>query len=180
LLINEQKKVNASFYLKFGKDELNFYVVRAVKIMQPLSEVFDWRTDILSSQWSAAYVLKKMKEHENETIGDLLMNQKIFTGVGNIIRNEVLYRARVHPLTLVKNMPVETSRKLLKEVRKYAKEFLKEKIAGTFGDNWEVYEQEECPTDASPLKKAILGKTKRKTYYCSNCQVLYHGPAQSK
>jgi formamidopyrimidine-DNA glycosylase len=31
-------------------------------------------------------------------IGDLLMDQKVLAGVGNVYRAEVLYRRRVHPL----------------------------------------------------------------------------------
>jgi endonuclease-8 len=175
LLINKRKKVNASFYLHFGKDELNFYVVKAQAITVPLESVYDWRTDILSEEWDEAFMLKLLEAHGAETIGDLLMNQQVFTGVGNIIRIEVLFRARLHPLTQVKNIPSKERKVLLKEVRKYAREFLKEKIKGVFGDNWQVYQQEECPRDGATIKIALLGKTKRKTYYCSNCQVL-HAP----
>ena len=173
VLINERKKVNASFFLQFGKDELNFYVVKAQYIKEPLDTIYDWRTDIMSEEWDVNYVLAQMKTQDKATIGDLLMNQKIFTGVGNIIRNEVMFRAKLHPLTLVKNIPLKSAKLLLKEVRKYAQEFLKEKNAGTFGDDWQVYQQEECPRDGSLLKIAMTGKTKRKTYYCTNCQVLY-------
>ncbi|MES2891064.1 MAG: DNA-formamidopyrimidine glycosylase family protein [Bacteroidota bacterium] len=175
LLVNKTKKVNASFYVHFGKDQLNFYVAKAQKIDGPLEKTYDWRTDILSPEWNQAPVLKLLDDNGDATIGDLLMDQQVFTGVGNIIRIEVLFRAKLHPLCLVKNIPLKDRKVLLKEVRKYAKEFLREKNAGTFGSNWQVYQQEECPRDGAVIKVAMLGKTKRKTYYCSNCQVL-HSP----
>ena len=175
LLINKTKKVNASFYVHFGKEELNFYVAKAQRIEGALGNVYDWRTDILSDEWDERHLLELLKIHGEETIGDLLMNQQVFTGVRNIIRIEVLFRAKLHPLTLVKNIPLKHKRVLLGQVTKYAREFLREKIAGTFGDNWQVYQQEVCPRDGAIIKVALLGKTKRKTYYCPNCQLL-HAP----
>src|SRR6187402_2568492 len=57
LLINTMKKVNASFFVHFGKDELNFYVAKAQKIEGPLQRIYDWRTDILSDEWDERYML---------------------------------------------------------------------------------------------------------------------------
>ena len=37
-------------------------------------------------------------------IGDILMDQSKIAGVGNIYRAEILYKARVHPLTKVSNL----------------------------------------------------------------------------
>ena len=34
----------------------------------------------------------------NRPIGDLLMDQTMFAGVGNVYRAEVLFRHRIHPL----------------------------------------------------------------------------------
>ncbi|MEP6712444.1 MAG: DNA-formamidopyrimidine glycosylase family protein [Ferruginibacter sp.] len=173
VLINKRKKVNASFYLHFGKDELNFYVVKAQKLAQPLDEIYDWRTDIMSKIYDSKHVRKLLKSHGDEMIGDILLNQEVFTGVGNIIRNEILFRSKLHPLTLIKNVPSAVLTILLKETKKYGKQFLQEKKAGTFGQHWEVYERKECPRDTSAIKKEITGKTKRKTYYCPHCQEKY-------
>ena len=41
------KKVNRSFYLQFGKGEINGYVVKAEKLENSLEELYDWRTDVL-------------------------------------------------------------------------------------------------------------------------------------
>lgn len=43
-------------------------------------------------------------------VGDLLMDQAIIAGVGNIYRAEALYRARVHPWRLGRNVPAATLR----------------------------------------------------------------------
>ncbi|HRO68823.1 MAG TPA: hypothetical protein PK951_00545 [Chitinophagaceae bacterium] len=38
---------------------------------------------------------------------DALLDQEIFSGVGNIIKNEVLYRIRVHPESLIGDIPLK-------------------------------------------------------------------------
>lgn len=174
VLINDKKKVNATFFLRFGKEEINFYVVKAQKISDDLKEVYDWRTDIMSKEWNAKHVKELIKLNQDVLIGDLLLDQAVFTGVGNIIRIESLFRSRLHPLTIVKNIPAKVITQLLAEVKKYSKEFLKEKLDGTLSKHWQVYQQKECPRDACEIKVGLTGKTKRKTYYCNHCQEKYH------
>src|SRR5690606_15685934 len=40
----------------------------------------------------------------NRAIGDLLMDQTVIAGVGNVYRAEVLFRHRIHPLRLGRNL----------------------------------------------------------------------------
>jgi endonuclease VIII len=105
VLINEKKKVNRSFYLEFNNGAINGYVVKATKLDKPLKETYDWRTDILSKQFNPAYVKKLLKEKPTAVIADLLVDQAIFTGSGNIIRNEALYRAGIHPMSITGKIP---------------------------------------------------------------------------
>ena len=62
VLVNERKKVNRSFFLEFDKGEINGYVIRAEKLKAPPDEVYDWRTDILSEDFDAAYVKSLLKK----------------------------------------------------------------------------------------------------------------------
>lgn len=174
LTINKKKKVNASVWLQFGKEELNFYVVQAKKISEPLEEIYDWRTDIMSEKWNARHVRKLLAEYSTKWIGDVLLDQEVFTGVGNIIRNEVLYRSKIHPLALVNDIPPPAITVLLRQVRSYGKAFLREKKRGTLSANWQAHEKEICQRDDIPLKKKKIGKTKRPAYYCNNCQDRFH------
>ena len=56
IVVNEQKKVNRSFYLAFANGEINGYVVRAQKLVKSLEETYDWRIDILSDAFDKNYV----------------------------------------------------------------------------------------------------------------------------
>jgi endonuclease VIII len=173
VLFNKTKKVNASLYLKFGEDRVSFYVVQAKKLDGKLDKIYDWRTDIMSPLWDIAFVKRTIKAYPDSFIGDLLLDQQVFTGVGNIIRVEVLFRAKIHPLSIVQKIPAKAITALLKHIRSYGKEFLAEKRAKIFGKNWEAYGQKECPRDGQPLKIQMVGRTKRKTYFCTHCQELY-------
>ncbi|RZL15834.1 MAG: endonuclease, partial [Pedobacter sp.] len=99
-------------------------------------------------------------------------NQKIFSGVGNIIKNEALYRAKIHPLNKVKDIPDSKLKLLIKQTRGYAFDFLEWKKAGTLKKHWEVYSKKVCPLNHDIEKKEI-GDTKRQTYYCNHCQKRY-------
>ncbi len=114
VLVNERKKVNRSFYLEFAKGEINGYVVRAQRLTAPPAQVYDWRTDILSKDFDPLYVKSLLKDEGLKTIDDVLMDQKIFSGVGNILRNEALYRAGLHPLSVTGTIPATKITRLLK------------------------------------------------------------------
>jgi len=171
--INDHGKRNATLHLKFTTGELNFYISSVTLIEKPLDEVYDWSADIMSDSWSSAKAVEKMNAKPRSLIGDLLLDQKIFSGSGNIIRNEVLFRTRIHPENRIEDIPDEKLRELADETVKYSFDFLKWKKQGVLSEHFEAYEQHMCPRDHIPFNKADLGKTKRHTYYCDKCEVLY-------
>ena len=172
VLNNERKKVNRSFYLEFAKGEINGYVVSASKLKKPLKEVYDWRTDILSEQFDKVYVKSLIKEKQTKLIADIMMDQDIFSGVGNKIRNEALYRAGLHPMSIVEKIPAAKLNKLIDETVKYAKIFYRQLRKTGKHDFFEVY-QLEYAADGSAVTMQFLPKTKRKIYFSEHRQQLY-------
>jgi endonuclease-8 len=57
-------------------------------------------------------------------IADLLLDQAVFGGVGNIIKNEALYAAAVHPMSTSKDIPVEKTIALIEEAICFSEAFL--------------------------------------------------------
>lgn len=51
---------------------------------------------------------------------DALLDQQIFSGVGNIIKNKVLFRIRVHPESVVTKLPPSKLNELVKEAKVYS------------------------------------------------------------
>ena len=70
--------------------------MRAVKLEESPEKTYDWRVDILSNHFSEKYVKDLLKKQAEKEIDDVLMNQEIFSGVGNKIRNEALYLSLIH------------------------------------------------------------------------------------
>lgn len=49
--------------------------------------------------------LKTIRKHNNKTIAKVLMEQSIYSGIGNYLKSEILYQAKVSPHALIKNIP---------------------------------------------------------------------------
>ena len=97
--INERKDIEPRLSLAFSrKRELNFYNCAVRYIEGDLDDEYDWRTDVMSDAWDAAAARRKLRRMPDELICDALLDQNVFAGVGNIIKNEVLFRVGVHPL----------------------------------------------------------------------------------
>ena len=171
--INEEKDATPRLSLKFSNGVMNFYACSVKIIEGDLDNVYDWSKDIMADEWDPAAAKKKLKAQPDTLACDALLDQHIFSGSGNIIKNEVLFRIKVHPLSKIGKLPADRLKLLIKEDRDYAFDFLKWKKAFELKQHWLAYTKKICPRCNIPLMKEHLGKTNRRTFYCNNCQVLY-------
>lgn len=172
--INEHTAKTPRLGLTFTEGtELNFYACQLQLITEPLNEIYDWEADIMSDKWNTRKAKKKMKAHPQLLACDALMDQHIFSGVGNIIKNEALFRARIHPESLVANIPTAKLTELIHEAIKYSFEFLEQRKAGTLKRNWQAYHKKECPRNHVPFIRRDTGTSKRASFYCEVCQKRY-------
>jgi len=171
-LINDTKKTPLKLGLTFKKDQLNFYTCKIDLLEGDVNQHYDWKVDVMSDEWDSKLAIKKLKELPGSAVCDVLLNQNIFAGVGNIIKNEILYRTRIHPLSKIEHLPPTKLKELVKEARHYSFDFLAWKKENKLSRNWKVYHRTECP-NGHPIIKEELGKTHRQTYYCAKCQKKY-------
>jgi len=171
--INESKDAKPRIALKFKKGELNFYTCSVKMIEENLDEIYDWSCDVMNPSWSPEKAEKKLKEKEGLLVSDALLDQNIFSGVGNIIKNEVLFRVKIHSESEVDKIPVKQLRLLIKEAVTYSFEFLQWKKDFVLKKHWLAYNKKNCPRDNIPLIKKNLGKTQRRSFYCDKCQKIY-------
>jgi len=169
--INEHRENTPRISLAFKNDVLNFYTCSLKFIEGDINEMYDWEVDVLSDDWNPAKAFKTVKEKEDVLVCDILLDQNIFAGVGNIIKNEVLYRIGVHPLRPVGSLSAPKLKELIKEARNYSFDFLHWKKEFTLKKHWLVYHKKLCPKN-HPITKETLGKTNRGTFYCAKCQPL--------
>ncbi|MDO9405390.1 MAG: DNA-formamidopyrimidine glycosylase family protein [Polaromonas sp.] len=173
--INERKEdAQIRLGLGFAKgEELNFYTCSVKYIEGPLDASYDWGADVLSPAWDAVAARKKLRAMPDALVCDALLDQTLFSGVGNIIKNEVLFRIRVHPLSTVGALPAERLRALVTQARQYSFDFLEWKKAGVLKKHWLAHTRRICPRCDIPFLKAHLGKTARRSFFCENCQLRY-------
>jgi endonuclease-8 len=171
--INERKEIAPRLLFKFRGGEFSFYTC-SIKLMEgDPSEIYDWESDVMSDEWNPKKAEKKLKTLKKTFVCDALLNQDIFSGVGNIIKNEVLFRTKIHPLSLVNKLPVKKLKEMITDARNYSLQFYEWKKAFVLKKNWLIYKKSVCPRCSIKAKRAYLGKTDRLSSYCDNCQQLY-------
>ena len=95
---------------------------------------------------------------------DALLDQQIFSGVGNIIKKEVLFRIRVHPGSTVGALPLRKRKELVEEAVQYSFDFLRWKKAFELKKHWLIHTKKICPRCHIPAIKEYMGKTNRRTF----------------
>lgn len=172
--INERKDATPRLSLQLeGGEELNVYTCSVKFIEEPLDQVYDWQADVMSDAWNPRLALQRLRAAPHTLACDALLDQDVFAGVGNIIKNEVLYRIRVHPLSAVGALPAPKLRELVRQARQYSFDFLEWKKAFVLKQHWLAHRKTTCQRCNLPLTMATLGQTKRKAYFCAQCQCLY-------
>jgi len=172
--IDARKDAVPRLSLQFaGKRELNFYACSVKLVEGELDDAYDWSGDVMSDEWDPAAARKKLRSQPETLVCDALLDQDIFAGVGNIIKNEVLFRIRVHPLSTLGNLPAPKLRALVEQAREYSFEFLTWKKAYVLREHWLAHNKRMCTRCKIPYSKAYLGKTNRRTFFCARCQKKY-------
>ena len=148
--INEAREdAEPRLSLNFEDEMLNFYNL-AVKIISnhEVETLYDEEIDITSESWNADKVFRLTSEMKEELICDILLDQNIFAGVGNIIKNEALYRAKTHPLSMVGKIPEEKLKEIISKTREYSLQFYEAKKKGQkINTINKVYKKKEMQTN---------------------------------
>lgn len=134
------------------------------------SDLYDFSTDIMSPQWDAKGALKALKEHPEEEIGDALLDQTIFSGVGNIIRNEVLFLMKRKPTTLINEISTPLLQKIINTTQKFSHQFYKWRKKFVLKKHYKIYRKSICPLCGEKVCRKKTGKKERISFYCTNCQ----------
>lgn len=174
--IDERKPgVTSRLSLGFARGELNFYTCSVRYVEGPLEAAYDWSLDVMSEAWDPQQALRRLRTLPDTLVCDALLDQSIFSGVGNIIKNEVLFRIRVHPLSWIGALPAPKLHELVEEARRYSFQFLAWKKAFVLKQHWLAHTRSICPRCNIPLRKGKLGQTHRRSFYCESCQPRYGG-----
>jgi formamidopyrimidine-DNA glycosylase len=112
----------------------------------------------------------------------VLLNQSVFSGVGNIYADEALFRAGIHPRRRSDRLSRDRAALLIQVVREVLAEAVEHRGSsvsdyvdtegrrGSFQDRHQVYgrEGEPCLACGSAIRKIVVAQ--RGTHYCPKCQ----------
>jgi len=132
----------------------------------------------LTEDYNAAY-LYTISRKKKKPIKNLLLDQTIIAGLGNIYVCETLYRARIMP-----DKPAGLlSKKQVEAIVKHSKEVLQEAIihngtsisdfrrvddkTGEFQQFLQIYQKKDCPKGHAVSNRKLAG---RSSFYCPVCQ----------
>lgn len=171
----EKKHINSSLRLAliFNGESVYFYTCSAKIIKNKELDKIDWEADIMSDLWNSEKAKNKMRENPETMICDALLNQDIFSGVGNIIKNEALFKAGIHPENKIKNLSTKQLDKIIKHTKDYSFDFLKWKRTDELRKHFQVYHRDKCPKCGKEIFRKDTGKGKRTSFFCINDQVLF-------
>ncbi|MBP1221622.1 DNA-formamidopyrimidine glycosylase family protein [Flavobacterium sp. 1355] len=171
--INERKETTPRLSLVFANGELNFYTC-SVKILEgDINIHYNWYEDVMNKNWSPEKAKESLDKIPNQMICDAVLDQNIFSGVGNIIKNEVLYRCYIHPESRVGKIPDDKLKEIIDECSIYSFQFLEWKKKYELKSHWLAHTKRECKRCNLPLYKKQTGVKKRRSFFCTNCQNLY-------
>lgn len=128
----------------------------------------------MNDQWNKKNAKIKLRATPGNLICDALIEQDIFAGVGNIIKNEILYFVRVHPESLTGKIPTAKINKLIDETRIYSFQFLDWKRQYELKKHWLAHTKKICLRCNLPIIKKHTVLKKRRSFIFANCQILYN------
>ena len=168
IVYNDPRRFGFFKYFKF-KSNLDFYLSK--NGLDPLDKKFNFQ-----------YIKDKLK-NRNKNIKNILLDQKIISGIGNIYSSEILFYCNIRPQKKGKYIKNEEVNKLLK----YSRFVLNKAITkggssirnfkdtkgekGSYQNVFKVYDKENtlCPNKCS-FKIKKINISNRSTFYCKNCQ----------
>jgi endonuclease-8 len=133
---------------------------------------YDFTADVLSPTWSARRALARLRRCSDAEIGDVLLDQSIFAGVGNIIKNEVLFRTRTSPFATVAELSPKRRRAIVHGARRFSFRFLELRRQFALRKNLEIYGRSACPRCGARVTRRVHGRRQRRSFYCAGCQPL--------
>lgn len=140
--------------------------------IENFKSTYDFSQSIMSSLFDEKIAFKKIKDQAEETIDDVLLDQDIFAGVGNIIKSEVLFLAKINPHTIIKTLSAEKLQQLIHITKTFSLQFYEWKKQFILRKNLQIYRKNACQICGGKVIREKTGKRARWSYYCPIDQTL--------
>ena len=134
--------------------------------------------DLLDPSVDIAEILRRASTLARQVlVGEVLLNQRVVAGIGNVYRSEVLWEHRLHPATALAEVDPEQLEALVRTAAELLRKNARPEAAARreFGPGGpRVYRRtgKPCRRCATPIVSALLATHARRAYWCPRCQPL--------
>lgn len=163
--------------LEFPNGRIDIYN-GSVKILEEknLKKLYDFSIDVMSPKWDAKKALRHLQEFSSEEIADVLLDQDVFAGVGNIIKNEILSLAYVNPMTRVEGLPLRKQKELVQLAHDFSHQFYRWRKKFVLRKHLLIHRKSLCPHCGGKVTHQKTGRRERWSHYCPACQPMKNDP----
>jgi len=147
-------------------------------------------SDVLSAEFDADEAARRVLACGDEEIGNVLLNQRVIAGVGNVFKSEICFVAATNPFCVVSALDAERISILIATAQRLLKANVQEESGdgiGTYGGGkrrtvhgadpsaslW-VYSRggEPCRKCGEPIRRRLQSPDARVTFWCEHCQPM--------
>jgi endonuclease-8 len=128
--------------------------------------------DVLADGFDPQLAASRALAHGARTIADVLLDQRIAAGIGNIWKCESLFARGIDPRTLVGALSLDEIASVYASARELMLAGLTRTAPRQAADRFAVYSKTNrpCPRCTSPIVAYQLGDPPRWTWSCPRCQ----------
>jgi endonuclease-8 len=145
--------------------------------------------DVLAETFSEDNAMQRIAAQKHEEIGNVLLDQRVLAGLGNVYKSEVCFAAKVHPFRKVATLSAAELADIAAFARRYMKANITSGSSGqivtytgmrrTTGSSDEdarlwVYGRRSSPCRrcGTPIESRKQGLGARTTFWCPQCQPI--------
>jgi endonuclease VIII len=130
--------------------------------------------DMLADDWDAGEVLRRARARDAAPVGEVLLDQSVSAGAGNVYRCEAMWHERVNPWTPVRALDDDDLRRLFETARVA----MRSNLGPSFERRFPGYGRgavhgragRPCPRCGTRIQVRAQGEHARLTYWCPACQ----------
>ncbi|TSC89770.1 MAG: formamidopyrimidine-DNA glycosylase [Parcubacteria group bacterium Gr01-1014_3] len=177
LYLDNGKMLALSDLRKFAK-----VIAGSVQEIENLPELTNLGPDALDPNLTVEKFGATLRQAQGKKIYQVLMDQQVIAGIGNIYANEILWLAKVYPLTPTYKLTTSQLKNLYRATRKILPRALKlrgtstsdfrdtDGMKGKYGNELLVYQRggEPCFRCKTKIKRVSMGG--RSAHFCPKCQ----------
>ena len=167
--------ISHSWQLNLAKDVVAFH--KTAVCLKSTQESLDKIAcmiylDICSPSFSTAKATEVILLHSGRIVSDVLLDQEVLPGVGNIIKNEALFDSSINPHTRVQELSEAHIKHLVNMTRNFSMVFYKcRRDNKSLQPFLKIYRKETCKQCGTKTVTTKLGEdSARLTTYCQTCQ----------